>query len=119
MADSVATKVAEKIKSLGAAAVEEAAIAIMVDRTLKKRTDAVVSVIDKIETGERELRKLVADQISYDGAGTKTGETFSKAVIDARQQANQKIGKLRKALDKALNDGDFGDVLNLANEKGG
>lgn len=118
MAESVAAKVAEKLKALGPGAIEEAAINVMVDRTVKKRTDAVVSVLDKIDSGERELRKLAPDQVAYDEGGKKTGETYSKAVVEQRQQATQKIGKLRKALDKALNEGDFGDVLNLSNEKG-
>lgn len=116
---SIAAKVAAKVKSLGATAVEEAAINIMADRTLKKRTDAVVSVVDKIDSGERELRKLAADQVTYDESGKKTGETFSKTVIDERAKVSQKIGKLRKALDKALDEGDFSDVLNLSNEKSG
>lgn len=121
---SIAAKVAAKVKSLGASAVEEAAINIMADRTLKKRTDAVVTVVDKIDSSERELRKLVADQVNYDGEGKKTSETFSKAVVESRAKINQQLAKLRKALDKALPaadgaDPDFSDVLNLANEKGG
>lgn len=120
---SIAAKVAARVKSLGAPAVEEAAINIMADRTLKKRTDAVVTVVDKIDSGERELRKLVADQVTYDETGKKTGETYSKTVVEARGKVTQLLGKLRKALDKALpsddSDPDFSDVLNLANEKGG
>lgn len=114
---SIAAKVATRVKELGSAAVEEAAINIMTDRTVKKRTDAVVAVVDKIDSGERELRKLVADQVTYDEAGKKTGETFSKAVVESRGKVTQRTAKLRKALDKALDDGDFSDVLNLANEK--
>lgn len=115
---SIAAKVAAKVKELGSAAVEEAAVSIMTDRTVKKRTDAVVAVVDKIDAGERELRKLVPDQVAYDEAGKKTGETYSKAVVESRGKVTQKLGKLRKALDKALDEGDFSDVLNLANEKG-
>lgn len=120
---SIAAKVAARVKSLGAPAVEEAAIGIMAERTLKKRTDAVIVVVDKIDSSERELRKLVADQVTYDETGKKTGETFSKTVVEARAKITQFLGKLRKALDKALppdgGDSDFGDVLSLANDKGG
>lgn len=111
--NSVQVKVAEQITNL-APKVEDAVVAALTDRELTRRSDALVQALDKLDTMEKAFLKLGPDQITYDDKGVKTGETFSKARIDARNKDQGKINKLTGAITKALEKSDFNDLYNLA-----
>ncbi len=117
MAEDIRTKVAQEItKSLGR--VETDVVDILVERDLKKKSEALVKVIDKLSEEEKEMRKLGPDNQQFDADGKKTGESFSKKRIEERNKTKGKITKLTNAINKALGEkGDFSDVYNLASGK--
>lgn len=114
--NTIQTAVAEKIVNLGPS-VESKVIDVMVDKELTRRSDALVSVIGKLEQEEKSFNKLRADAKTYDEKGAVISEYFTKARIDERQKSTKKITKMTAAINKALEKGDFSDVYNFASGK--
>lgn len=110
--NSVQIKVAESITNI-APKVEDKVVDALVDRELEKRSTALVSAMDKLTKLETELNKFKADQVSYNDAGEKVSETFSKAKLEERTKLNGKIIKMTNAINKALEKSDFSDVYNI------
>ena len=121
MADlTIHLSIANKIKDLGPK-VHEKVVDAVVNRELDKRSTAIVKAIDDLDKLSKQFKKLGPDIISYDEKGAKISENFSKARIDERNKASGKIDKWTKALNKALESSDFGDLYNLGTteDKGG
>lgn len=110
--NSVQVKVAETIANI-APKVEDKVVDALVDRELKRRSDALVSAMDKLDKMEKELSKIKADQISFDEDGKVVSQTFSKAKKEEKDKLSQKVQKATNAINKALEKGDFGDVYNI------
>jgi hypothetical protein len=113
MANSVQLTIAEQISKIGPA-VQGKIVDIMVERELDKRSTAFVQVMDKLSKLEKDMKKIRPDMVFYNGEGKVASENFSKAKIDERGKLTQQIEKLTKALNKALEQEDFGDVYQLA-----
>lgn len=111
--NSVQIKVADKIVAL-APTVEDKIVGILVDREVIKRSNALVIGIDKISTLEKDFNKIKPDQKSYDEEGKLVSETWSKKALDERNKLQVKINKVTKAVEKALENSDYGDVYNIA-----
>lgn len=80
----------------------------------QKRADALVAGLDKLTELEREQKKLSKpDVVTYNEDGTEASGTYSKERIDARRKLTEQIEKLTKAMDKADDSADFGDLYNL------
>jgi hypothetical protein len=116
MTQSVQLKVAEQISNLGPA-VEEKVVGALVDREKNRRADALVQTMDKLSKMELELKKLGPDQVALDDKGEKVSETYSKARAEERKKLSEKIDKHAKAITKALEKSDLGDVYNLAKDQ--
>lgn len=115
--NSVQIKVAETILSI-APKVEDKVVGVLVERELAKRSTALVQVMDKLVDLEKDLKKLDRpDQKSYDNSGKVLTETYSKGLVDNVAKAKQKVEKHTKAINKALDSNDFGDVYQLASGK--
>ena len=113
---SIRDKVAEEIKALSPR-VETELVDIMIEREVKKRTDALVVVYDKLSTATKDHAKLGPDNVTYNADGSKASESFSKKRIDEINKAKGQVDKLTKTINKALDAGDFGDVYNLSSGK--
>jgi len=113
---SIREKIAETIVN-AAASVEDKVVDVFVDREVAKRSEALVKVIDKINDAENSLKKIRPDQISYNEKGEKVQESFSKGKLDEKNKLHQQIDKIMKAITKALENNDYGDVYNLAGGK--
>lgn len=111
--NTVYTKVAEQIKELGPT-VEAKIIATMVEREEKKRADAWVIVHDALRKLENEFKRIKPDLVAYDESGKEISASYSKAKFEERKKAGEKIEKCKKALNKALEQKDFGDVYQLS-----
>lgn len=114
--NSVNVAVAQQISDLGPK-VQDKVVGALVDRELDRRSDALVQAIDHLAKFEKELKKLGPDQIAYNEKGEKTSETYSKARTEEREKLAKKIDKYTKAITKALENKEFGDVYNLASDK--
>jgi hypothetical protein len=111
---SVQVKVAEQISQLGPS-VEDQVVRALADREKNRRADALVKALDDLARFEQDFKKLKPDQVAFDDKGEKVSETFSKIRIDERDKLTKKIEKYTKAINKALENKDFGDVYNLSN----
>lgn len=96
-------------------AVEAAIIDAIVKREIEKRSAAVVQVYDKMMREQKELQKIDrADQKTFNKDGSVASETYTKERLEAIKKHTQMIDKCTKAIEKALAQGDFGDVYSLA-----
>lgn len=123
MQNSVTEKVAKQIAELGPRT-EDAVVETLVGRELKKQSDALVILMDRIRDLENDLRRLEKpDENKFeraaDGSFTAIPGFFSKERVEKINKQNQQIEKLVKAVNKALEKQDFGDVYNLVNQKQG
>lgn len=95
--------------------VEERIVTAMVEREVVKRGEAIGKCLDKLMKAENDQRKIKPDIIAYDAAGTKVSENWSKERLEELNKSKQRIEKLTRAIDKALDKKpDFSDVYNLA-----
>lgn len=116
--NSVTVKVAEQIAGLSPK-VEGAVVDVLVTRELTRRSEALVTVMDKLTKAEKDFKKLGPDTVTFDENGQKLTETFSKARTEERKKATEQIEKMTKAINKALENADFDNVYNFANQKSG
>lgn len=110
---SVSIKVAEQISSLSPK-VEDKVVEALVGRELNRRSEALVIVIDLLSRTEADLKKLRADQFTYDEAGNKTAESYSKVRAEERKKLSERIEKYTKSITKALEEGDFENVYTFS-----
>lgn len=108
---TIQNKIAEQISTL-APAVEDEVVKALVNRQLNKRSTAVVSAVDLLERLEIDLRKINPEK-TYDKDGNVVSEYYTKQKLEERNKLLQKIEKLNKALNKALEKSDYGDLYNL------
>ena len=113
---SLMEAVASQISNV-APAVEEAVINVLVQRELKKRSDALVQGLDTVSKLQKDLVRIKPDVVAYNAGGTIVSENYSKGKLDELHAANKKLGKLNSAIDKALNNADFSDLYNLLSNK--
>lgn len=113
MADNtITTKVAEALAGIGPS-VEADVISALSDREVKKRSEAIVIVYDKLQKLQSDYKKLGPDLGVYDAAGKETSSGYSKQRIKDRNDLSGKIDKYSKAIEKALA-GDCSDIYNLS-----
>lgn len=115
--NSVQIKVAESIANI-APKVEDQVVEAIVERELEKRSTAIVKAMDTLTKFENDLKKIKPDQTSFSEIGEKISESYSKAKLEEKNKLTQKIDKNTKAINKALETGDYQDVYNL-NKQGG
>lgn len=106
--------VAENLKNLGDRT-RSSVIEHFAKLEADKQAGALVKGLDKLTELERDLRKIKPSHVGYDADGNGIGDPFfSKEQIDQRKKLNEQIEKLTKAINKADDNNDFGDLYNLA-----
>lgn len=86
----------------------------LVEEEIGRRADLLAKVFAVREQTARDLDKLRPDQVFYNDKGEKVNETFSKAKFEERKKATEKLGKIDKALDKAINEANYEDLKKWA-----
>lgn len=80
-----------------------------------KQAKALIAGLDKLSLLERELNKINRpDNVGYDADGKPVSESFTKGRLDEIKKAKEQIEKLVKAINKADDKGDFGDLYNAS-----
>lgn len=106
--------VAAGVASLGARTREEV-VEHFAAQQATKQAEALIKGLDKLTSLERELQKINKPDVqTFDEDGTVASATFSKERIEERKKLNEQIEKLTKAINKADEGDDFGDLYNLA-----
>jgi hypothetical protein len=79
-----------------------------------KQATALIAGIDKLTGFERDLQKIRPQNTMFDEQGAPVGvPTFTKQQVDDRKKLQEQIDKLSRAITKADDAGDFGDLYNL------
>ena len=109
--------VAETLGNLGdrtrAAVVEHFAAA-----EAGKQANAIIAGLNKLDALVKDRYKIKPTFIGFDADGKPVGEAiFQKQQLDDLKKLNEQIEKLEKAINKADENADFGDLYNLT--KGG
>lgn len=98
--------------------VQDHAVWALISKEIERRSDAIVKGLGQLADLHLEARKTKPDFVSFTAAGEQVGEgaAYTKATADKLKQTNEKIIKLEKALNKGLENGDYGDLFNLVNK---
>lgn len=84
-----------------------------------KQATALIKGLDRFQELDRELSKIRPQNKSFDAAGNPLDEpSFTKEQIDQRKKLTDQIDKLERAINKADDNNDFGDLYNLVNKGG-
>ena len=113
----VVERISQRIAEISPAVVD-AVVEHLVAVEVKKRTEAIVKGLEKLDLLEQEQAKFWPDQISYDQAGKVVAETYSKARIEARNKNQENISKLTAALNTALQAGDMRPLAKILEKSG-
>ena len=93
-------------------------VSAYIDDEVAKRTKAATSVMEKIEEAEREVKKVRPTPTGFNASGQPVGDpVFTKEQVDSLKKLHEQLGKLNNALEKALEEGDFTKVFELAGGK--
>jgi hypothetical protein len=87
-----------------------------VNDEINKRADLLSRLIVALNTFRKEALKVRADVVTYNESGEKQSESWSKAQLDKKKKADEKIGKAEKAFEKALNDNDYSTIEQVIKE---
>lgn len=98
---TVLAAVAASVAAL-APAVEQDVIDTLVLREREKRSALIVRGFDELRSQENAFKKFKPDVVTYNGDGTVSSEQWSKAKLDERNKAQEKLNKLITAIEKAL-----------------
>lgn len=111
--------VAEKIAGLGPV-VHEAVATALADQVKEKRVKAVLTALNLKEETEKELKKIKPEQ-TFDAEGKVASEFFTKANNETRKKAQEKLTKIEKALNEALDPEkpNYDNLFKVVNNKGG
>jgi len=85
----------------------------LVNTEIERRADALLKAINLATTTRRELYKIKPDIVSYNADRSINSEAWSKAKLDERQKLTEKLDKIDKVISKAVDKGDYADVLSL------
>lgn len=114
---SLRTAVHEKIKESNSEIAERAA-AILADDVVTKRVGLVTQAYTVIDEAEKELNKIRPDIVHYAPEGGLETKHFSKDQWEKKKKAEEKIAKLKKSLEMALNDpSKYGELASIITQK--
>lgn len=122
-AESVRVKVAEQMGGLSPKVLDRV-VETIAEKELLRRTEACVKVWAQLELAERDLLKVNREDgvaVTFNAEGKKEEmKWFTPARVKEIEKAQEKIAKIKKALDKALDpkNPDCKDVFDLANSGG-
>ncbi len=110
-AREIRAEVAERLKN-AAPAIQSAVADSLYQKEEKRRIDAVMKVVDEIDALEKEVKNLSNGDIkTFDAEGKQLPAVFSQERTKARKEAEEKLGKARGKLNKALLEGDWSKLL--------
>jgi len=88
---------------------------------VERRATLLQSALDNRDEVYKELNKVRPDLVQYTEGGQVVNEFFSKEQSKKRKDATEKLNKIDKAIDKAVNDADYDGLKQALNKlsKGG
>lgn len=110
---SINEQVAEKLAGISPA-VNGKVVDLLVEKEVNRRVELITQGLSKLNEMDRETRKLSKPDVeTFNADLTPAAPQFSKARAEEINKHREKVEKLTKALDKAIDNGDIGDLTNL------
>lgn len=78
-----------------------------------RRTDLLVKALDKRSEVARELGKIRPDTVHYAEDGVKQPEFFSKPKHEERKKCKERLVKIDKAINNAIEKADYDGLQNI------
>lgn len=113
---TIQEKVAEKIQNCGEF-VTNTVVDKLADVEIARRVDLVTKAIQRLDTLEKELKKIDKNDITTYQDG-KEIQTMSKARFDEIKKTKEKIEKLTKAIEVSLTENTADSYTKLKNATG-
>lgn len=111
----IQVKVAEKVSGSNDT-VKQLVIDKIANAEINVRVDLCVGAIDKIKELDKDIKKINPDQISLNEKGEEVAKSYSKTRYEEKKKKEEEKAKWEKALEKALEKGDYSDLKNLTNK---
>lgn len=105
--DKVREEVASILANNGKDRVRAAVVQKLADEEVAKRTELVLTSMNSLSRLRSDLKKFKPDVKGYDAAGTLVSEMYSEAKTQERKKLSEKIEKLEKAINLALENDDY------------
>ncbi len=112
---SIGLKVAEQIANAGPAILDKV-INNLASLEIEKRASALLNGVNLAVATKRELQKIKPDQQSFDASGKVVFESYSKTKVEEKKKLEEKLAKIEKAVELAVNSNDFSKVSELKSE---
>lgn len=96
--------------------VKESVVKLNIDLEINRRVDLMNKLYAAILAAKKEINKFKPDNVSYTLDGKIAMETYSKAVLDNRKKAVEKLTKAENVLGKMLTENDFSQTESVLNE---
>ena len=87
----------------------------LVEQEVSRRASLLASALDKRREADKELQKIKPDTTFFDPSSNNWSQPcFSKNAFETRKKAQEKLDKIDKAIDKAVNDADYSELEKLS-----
>lgn len=82
--------------------IQDELVNLLVRRELDKRVSLLDSALSKLDELRKNLNKIKPDNVLYDETGAIVQNSYTKAKLDEKKKATEKVEKLDKAIESAL-----------------
>lgn len=113
---NITEAVAKKIADAGPDTLERV-VSTLAEEVLRKRVNALVSAYTESDNLAKKLRTLKPDQLGYDDTGAVVSQSYSKQRLEERKKVEARTARVNKAINKAVESNDFGDLFKLGDGK--
>lgn len=118
--NSLFTKIIKTIKEgISKSTREEEVAQIITKKKLAKECEAIAILHEAIEKQQIEVRKHDKPPTGFDSEGKEVERLRTKEEHEAKKKAEERLSKMHKAYEKAMESGDISDANNFIQQSGG
>jgi hypothetical protein len=111
--EAVASKLAESGPQ-----VNQTVIDLLAGKEIERRTTAILSGLSEKDRIEKDIRKIKPDNVAFNEKGEQVRAEYTKAKYEELKKANEKLDKVTKATEAALN-GDYTKLFDYLEKNSG
>jgi hypothetical protein len=96
--------------------IKNSVIQSFVDKEVAKIETAIGTAITQLDVEKAELRKIKPDNTTFDENGKVVNSSYNKDTVEKLKAKREKVAKIEKAIQDALDGTDYSKVLGLSKE---